>query len=261
VTDHSTGQEYMSTHQDVIQELRLDLAAGLRWAARHNLHEGVDNHFSIAVPDEDGISRGERFLINPYGWHWSEITASCLVYCDKDGNVLEGENWVEDTAFHIHSKVHITKPDAKVVLHTHQPYATAICTRKNGRLQMAEQNALMFKDRIAYDDTYNGLAADSDEGERIAHTMGNRSVGFLAGHGVVVCGGSMAEAYTDLYYLERAAMFQIMAGSNGGELNEVAEDVQTLTAQQMADDRPLLTSRHFNALRRILDKEEPEYRH
>ncbi len=250
----------MSAHQEVIQELRLDLAAGLRWAARHNLHEGVDNHFSIAVPDEDGVSRGERFLINPYGWHWSEITASCLVYCDKDGNVLEGDNWVENTAFNIHSKVHIAKPDAKVVLHTHQPYATAICTRKNGRLQMAEQNALMFKDRIAYDDTYNGLAADGDEGGRIARTMGNRSVGFLAGHGVVVCGASMAEAYTDLYYLERAAMFQVMAGSNGSELNEVSEDVQTLTAQQMADDRPLLTSRHFNALRRILDKEEPEYR-
>jgi ribulose-5-phosphate 4-epimerase/fuculose-1-phosphate aldolase len=250
----------MTEHQNMIQELRLDLAAGLRWAARHDLHEGVDNHFSIAVPDEDGVSRGEKFLINPYGWHWSEITASCLVYCDKDGNVLEGDNEVEATAFHIHSKVHIAKPDAKVVLHTHQPYATAICTRKNGRLAMVEQNALMFKDRIAYDDTYNGLASDGDEGARIASTLGNRSVGFLAGHGIIVCASTMAEAYTDLYYLERAAMFQVMAGSNGSELNEISEEVQTMTAQQSADDRPLLTSRHFNALRRILDKEEPEYR-
>jgi len=250
----------MGTHQDVIQELRLDLAAGLRWAARHNLHEGVDNHFSIAVPDEDGISRGERFLINPYGWHWSEITASCLVYCDKDGNVLEGDNHVEATAFHIHSKVHIAKPEAKVVLHTHQPYVTSLCTRKNGRLQMVEQNALMFKDRIAYDDTYNGLALDGDEGGRIARTMGNRSVAFLAGHGVVVCAETMAEAYTDLYYLERAAMFQIHAGSNGGELNVISEDVQDMTYQQMVEDRPLLSTRHFGALRRILDKEEPEYR-
>ena len=250
----------MTTHQEVIQELRLDLAAGLRWAARHDLHEGVDNHFSIAVPDEDGVSRGERFLINPYGWHWSEITASSLVYCDKDGNVLEGDNQVEDTAFHIHSKVHLAKPDAKVVLHTHQTYATAICTRKHGRLQKVEQNALMFWNRIAYDDSYNGLALDGDEGQRIANTLGNRSVGFLAGHGVVVCAETMAEAYTDLYYLERAAKFQVLAGSNGGELNEVSEAVQEQTFQQIIEDRPLLSSRHFNALRRILDKEEPEYR-
>lgn len=243
-----------------IQELRVDLAAGLRWAARHNLHEGVDNHFSAAVPDENGVVTGDRFLINPYGWHWSEITASSLVYCDGDGNVLEGDNTVEDTAFYIHSKIHKAKPDAKVVLHTHQPYATAICVRKNGRLKMCEQNALMFKDRIAYDDQYNGLALDGDEGGRIASTMGNRSVAFLASHGIVVCADNMAEAYTDLYYLERAAMFQVMAGSDGSELAEISEDVQVLTHQQIIEDRAKLSSRHFGALKRILDKEEPDYR-
>ena len=245
---------------EIVEELRVDLAAGLRWAARHGFHEGVDNHFSVSVPDEDGVARGDRFLINPYGWHWSEITASSLVYCDKDGNVLEGENHVEKTAFHIHSQIHTAKPDARVVLHTHQPYATAICTRKNGRLKMCEQNALMFKDRIAYDDGYNGLAADGDEGARLAVSMGNRSVAFLASHGVIVCGGDMAEAYTDLYYLERAAMFQVLAASDGSALAEISEDVQEHTHQQIIEDNPLLSSRHFGALKRILDKEEPEYR-
>jgi ribulose-5-phosphate 4-epimerase/fuculose-1-phosphate aldolase len=245
---------------NTIEDLRLDLAAALRWAARHDLHEGVDNHFSVAVPDDDGVVRGERFLINPYGWHWSEITASSLVYCDKDGNVLEGDNRVEDTAFYIHSRVHLAKPEAQVVLHTHQPYATAICARKHGRLDMCEQNALMFKDRIAYDDVYNGLALDGDEGARIAGTMGNRSVAFLAGHGVVVTGGNMAEAYNDLYYLERAAKFQILAASNGAYLNEVSEDVQRRTQQQFQTEAPLVAARHFTALKRILDREEPEYR-
>jgi len=243
-----------------IQELRLDLAAALRWAARHDLHEGVDNHFSAAVPDENGVVNGDRFLINPYGWHWSEITASSLVLCDGDGNVLEGDNTVEDTAFYIHSEIHKAKPDAKVVLHTHQPYATAICVRKNGRLKMCEQNALMFHERIAYDDTYNGLALDGNEGARIAATMGNRSVAFLASHGVVICAENMAEAYTDLYYLERAAMFQVLAGSDGSELAEISADVQSKTRQQALEDRPKLSSRHFTALRRILDKEEPDYR-
>jgi ribulose-5-phosphate 4-epimerase/fuculose-1-phosphate aldolase len=247
--------------QDPIRELRLDLAAALRWAARYNLHEGVCNHFSVAVPDDDGVVRGDRFLINPYGWHWSEITASSLALCDSEGNVLEGDNPVEDTAFFIHSRVHTAKPDAKVVLHTHQPYATAICTRKNGRLAMCEQNALMFKDRIAYDDDYNGLALDGDEGARIAATMGNRAIAFLAGHGVMVTGETMAQAFTDLYYLERAATVQVLAASNGADLVEVPEEVQNRTQQQMMECHAEISERHFSALRRMLDRQEPDYRH
>ena len=81
---------------EAIDALRVDLAAALRWAARLGMNEGVDNHFSVAVPDADGRTRGDRFLINPYGWHWSEITASSLCLCDADGHVLEGEGPVED---------------------------------------------------------------------------------------------------------------------------------------------------------------------
>ena len=94
---------------DSLQQQRIDLACALRWAARLGLHEGVCNHFSLAVADEDGVVRGDRFLINPYGWHWSEITASSLVLCDAEGRVLEGENKVEPTAFFIHSRVHLRR--------------------------------------------------------------------------------------------------------------------------------------------------------
>jgi ribulose-5-phosphate 4-epimerase/fuculose-1-phosphate aldolase len=133
-----------------LQELRVDLACSLRWAARMGMNEGVDNHFSLAVPDEDGVVRGNRFLINPYGWHWSEITASSLVLCDVEGNVLEGDNEVEDTAFYIHSRVHNAAPHAVCVLHTHMPYATALTLLEGGRLEMCEQNALMFDERSGF---------------------------------------------------------------------------------------------------------------
>ena len=106
----------------MLEDLRVDLACALRWAARYDLHEGVCNHFSIAIPDDDGVVRGNLFLINPYGYHWSEITASSLVLCNKDGDVIEGENEVEQTAFFIHSQVHLNAPGATAVLHTHQPH-------------------------------------------------------------------------------------------------------------------------------------------
>ncbi|MGK0170473.1 MAG: ribulose-5-phosphate 4-epimerase/fuculose-1-phosphate aldolase [Gammaproteobacteria bacterium] len=240
---------------------RVELAASLRWAARLGLHEGVDNHFSMAVPSEDGIVRGDRFLINPYGWHWSEITASSLVLCDDKGDVLEGDNTVEDTAFFIHSRIHVNVPSAAVVMHTHMPYATSLTLLQNGRLEMCEQNALMFDERIAYDDEYEGLALDAGEGDRMATKMGNRSILFLASHGVVVTGDSVKRAFTDLYYLERAAMFQVHARSTGTPLRTLSTQLRDKVRQQMSDDLPQLADRHFTALVRILDREEPGYRH
>jgi len=243
-----------------IAQMRIDLAASLRWAARLGLNEGVDNHFSMAVADEDGNVRGDRFLINPVGWHWSEITASSLVLCDADGTVLEGENEVEDTAFYIHSRVHLGCPSATVAMHTHQPHATALTLLEGGRLEMCEQNALMFDERIAYDDEYEGLALDAGEGDRLVSKMGNRSLLLMASHGVLAVGPSVAECFNDLYYLERAAQFQVLARATGRNLRTISQEVRDRVRQQMGAERVSVAQRHFTALRRMLDREEPEYR-
>ena len=246
--------------ESIVSPARVDLAAALRWAVRLGLSEGVDNHFSMAVPGPDGEIQGDRFLINPYGWHWSEITASSLVLADDKGNVLEGSNAIEDSAFFIHSRVHIEVPSARVVLHNHMPYTTALTLLEDGRLEMCEQNALQFDGRIAYDDEYNGLALDSNEGDRIANKMGEASILFMACHGVIVTGESVARAFTDLYYLERASMFQVLARSTGSNLRQISDSVREATRGQMDKELPLIGERHFSALRRILDREEPDYR-
>ncbi len=246
---------------DNTEQGRIELAASLRWAARLGLNEGVDNHFSLALPDEDGAMRGNRFLINPLGWHWSEITASSLVLCDAHGNVLEGSNEVEDTAFFIHSRVHVNAPNAVCVMHTHMPYTTSLTLLEGGRLEMCEQNAIAFHGRIAYDDDYEGLALDGAEGDRLAARLGGCSVLFMASHGVMVTGPSVRETFNDLYYLERAAMFQVLARSGGKRLRRVPEAVLLRTQAQFATEMPRVAHRHFEALQRILDKEEPEYRH
>jgi ribulose-5-phosphate 4-epimerase/fuculose-1-phosphate aldolase len=243
-----------------VAEQRVDLACALRWAARLGMQEGVCNHFSLAVADEDGVARGDRFLINPYGLHWSEVTASSLVLCDAEGTVLEGENTVEPTAFFIHSRVHLAAPQATCVMHTHMPYATALTLREDGRLAMCDQTALLFHDRIAYDDEYNGLALDGSEGDRIAARLGNRSVVMLASHGIIVTGRSVAEAFTDLYYLECAARAQVLAASGGHRLRTIPEEVQRRTAQQHMQEYAGLAERMFGAYRRMLDREEPGYR-
>jgi len=241
------------SHDPIIQA-RIDLAAALRWAARLGLNEGICNHFSLAVPGAQ-----DRFLINPQGLHWSEISPDDLVVIDPEGNVVEGKHQVEATAFFIHGRIHRGKPNAACVLHTHMPYATAITVSDGGRLEWASQNALRFYGRVAYDECYNGLVLDTEEGDRICAQVENADVLFLANHGVIVCGETVAQAFDDLYYLERACMVQVLAESTGKPLKIVPESIAAMTGRQIASDK-IQPKLHLEALKRILDREEPGWR-
>src|ERR1044071_1419396 len=218
--------------------VRVDLAAAFRLAVRMDLHEGVCNHFS-AMLDE------RRFLLNCYGLHWSEVTASNLVALDGDGRVIEGSGEIEKTAFYIHSRIHLANPRAKCVLHTHMPYATALTLLEGGRLEMVEQNALRFHDDIAYDDTYNGLVVDPGEVDRLAKVLGHKRVMFLANHGVIVVGPTVAEAFDAMYYLERACRLQVLARSTGGKLRSVRPEVVRETYRLILADTPKYAGAHF----------------
>lgn len=236
---------------DPVSQARIDLAAALRSAARLNLHEGVCNHFSVAVP---GLA--DRFLINPQGLHWSEVTAGDVVMTDVRGSVIEGRHGVEPTAFFIHGRIHLGKPSAMAVLHTHMPYATALTTISGGRLEMCTQNALRYHGRIAYDEAYGGLALDEGEGDRICAAMGGADIAFLGNHGIIVTAPSIAMAFDKMYYLERACMVQVLAMSTGRELAVLSEHVAASTAKQMQGESQQ-AQLHFDALKRMLDRDEP----
>jgi ribulose-5-phosphate 4-epimerase/fuculose-1-phosphate aldolase len=242
------------THDRSEIEARSDLTAALRWASRLGYGEGVCNHFSMELQGEPA-----RFLINPQGLHWSEVTTDDLVVVDADGRKISGRHTVEPTAFFIHGAIHRGKPRAKCVLHTHMPYATALTAIHGGRLQWASQNSLKFYGRVAYDDNYNGLALDENEGARMCAQLAQADVIFLANHGVIVTGPTMASAFDDLYYLERACMLQVLAMSTGRPLRIVTGEVAAKTGRQLAEESQQ-AELHFAALKRILDRDEPGWR-
>lgn len=239
---------------DPVTQARLDLTTALRAAARHGLNEGVCNHFSMTVP-----GRPDLFLVNPQGLHWSEITPSDIVMADGDGKIIEGKYPVEPTAFYIHARIHAGNPKAQVVLHTHMPYATALTSIQGGRIEMCTQNALRYWDRIAYDEAYAGVALSNDEGERMCRAMGDKEILFLRNHGVIVSGATVAQAYDDLYYLERAAMVQVLAMQTGRPLHNVSDEMAAHTNRQMAGEAQQ-SFLHFESLKRMLDRDEPGWR-
>jgi ribulose-5-phosphate 4-epimerase/fuculose-1-phosphate aldolase len=232
------------------QSTRIDLVAALRTASRLGLGEGICNHFSVELPEQPGY-----FLINPQGLHWSEITPPDLVLVDAQGHKVSGRHDVEPTAFFIHGAAHRSKPQARCVMHTHMPYATALTVIHGGQLEAASQIALKFLGRVAYDEHYNGLALDAAEGERIVAGLYQADVLFLANHGVIVTGPSVDLTFDDLYYLERACMLQVLAMSTGKSLRIVDPTIAQTTADQMVDDTQARL--HFLALKRILDRDEP----
>ncbi|MGJ7542151.1 aldolase [Variovorax sp. LT1R16] len=230
-----------------VHRLREDLALALRAAAHHGLSEGVCNHFSVMLPGST-----DRYLINPRGLHWSEVRADDIVLIDLHGEVLAGRHRVEPTALFIHGAVHRLTGHA-VVLHCHMPYATALTLTSDRALDPTlSQNAMRYMGRIAIDAQYNGLALDDAEGERIARAMtAGKDVAFLANHGVIVAGGTVAHAYDDLYYLERACLHQVIAQSTGRPLAPVDAALAARVAAQVQGEREQ-SDLFFEALRRLL---------
>jgi ribulose-5-phosphate 4-epimerase/fuculose-1-phosphate aldolase len=240
-----------------VAEARVHLAAAHRLAVLHELEEGIDNHFTMAVPGKEG-----HYLILPFGLHWSEASASNLIVFDDEGRVREGDGTLELSAQCIHVPIHRIA-GARVVLHTHQTWATALNMLQDNRLLPASQTSAFFAGQIAYDDDYSGIAASLAEGKRLATLMGAKPVVFMKNHGVLVTGDTVAQAYRRLYRIERVCRNQILALSTGRPLQVLSDEVAARVYAPNPDDSHPREERErlfFAAMMRVLDRELPGYR-
>ena len=185
----------MSRHWD----LRVELAAAFRWAARLDYHEAVANHFSVAVSED-----GRQYLAQPAGLHFSRVKASDLILLDADDpSTWECDCKPDPSTVVLHGHLHAKLPQARCILHVHTASILTLACLKDYEFQMLDQNACAFYGRIAYDRDYGGLAVDPEEGERVASLMSaGKTVLMMGNHGVMVVGGSIAEAFDRLYFFE-----------------------------------------------------------
>ena len=241
---------------DAVRQAKVHLAAAYRLAVLDDLAEGIDNHFTVTVPGFD-----DRYLILPFGLHWSEAKASDMIAFNEQGQTLEGEGVVELSAQCIHAPIHrIT--DAKVVLHTHQTWAVALNMLKDNRLVPASQTAAFYHGHVAYDDLYSGTADFIEEGERLAHLIGKKHVLFMKNHGVLVVGDTVAQAYRRLYKLERVCRAQLLAMGTSRPLEILSDQIVAQVQSPSPDDRHSRHDRerlYFEAMMRVLDRELPGY--
>lgn len=238
------------------QELRVDLAAAFRLAAMYDWHEAVANHFSLAVSPD-----GKCFLMNPRWGHFSRIRASDLLLLDADDDAtMERPDAPDPSAWCIHGQIHAALPHARCLLHTHMPYATALATLEDPEILPIDQNTARFYKRCAYDMEFGGIADNLAEGKRIAGLLGNRSIMIMANHGVLVAGNTVAEAFDELYYLEKACRTLVLAYSTGRPLNVLPDAVAEETASQWEAYGDSMKVAHFEEMKAILDAQDPSYR-
>ncbi len=234
---------------------RIDLAAAFRWTARLNMHEGVANHFSLAVNDD-----GTQFLMNPNQRHFSRIKASDMLLIDaNDPDTLQGPNAPDPTAWGLHGGVHRACPHARCVMHVHSVHATVLACLADSRLLPVDQNTAMFFNRYVIDDGYSGLAFE-DEGARCATLLTDpkQKVMIMGNHGVLVIGDTVAETFDRMYYFERAAETYIRSLQTGQPLRVLSDEIAEKTASEL-EGYPDMAEAHLSELKAILDEEQSDY--
>jgi ribulose-5-phosphate 4-epimerase/fuculose-1-phosphate aldolase len=236
---------------------RIDLAAAFRWFARLDMHESVANHLSLAVSRD-----GSKFLINPRGRHFARMCAGDLLLLDaEDHSTPQRPDAPDPTAWYLHARLHARLPHARCVMHLHSKYATALACLKDSTLYPIDMNTMRFFGRVALDAAFSGMALCDAEGDRVAALMGGgESVLVMANHGVLVIGPSVAQAFDEFYYFERAAETLLTCYATGRELRIVPDDIAALTERQWRDYGQLAID-HFENVKAILDQEEPAYRY
>lgn len=238
---------------DRYHEQRIQLACAFRWTARLDMHEGIANHFSLSVNND-----GTLFLINPNGRHFSRMRASDLLLVDaKDSRTLERRDAPDATAWGLHGTLHRNCPEARCALHVHPRYATVLASLADSTMLPIDQNCARFFNRVAVDADYGGLALE-EEAERCTRLLRDKRIMLMGNHGVMATGPSVARAFDELFYFERAARTLVTAYMTGQPLRVLDDDVAEKTARQW--EQMPAADKHFGELMAILDVEEPEYR-
>ena len=236
---------------------RVDLAAAFRWTVRLNMHEGVANHFSLAVSDD-----GQKFLMNPNSRHFSRIKASDLLLLDAgDPTAMERPDAPDPTAWHLHGALHRNVPQARCVMHVHSKFATVLASLADSSMPPIDQNMMRFHGKIAIDDGYDGMGLE-DEAERVGKLMRanpDKTVLVMGNHGIMVFAPTVAYAFDEMYYFERSCETLITAYMTGKSLRVAPREVAEKTARQWRE-YPGIGDLHFAELKAILDTEGSDYR-
>jgi ribulose-5-phosphate 4-epimerase/fuculose-1-phosphate aldolase len=240
---------------------RLQLAACYRIFAMLGWTEMIYNHITVRLP-ESVSGDDKQFLINPFGLHYSEVTASNLVKINLKGDILDGSKFpVNPAGFVLHSTLHDGIEGAHCVMHTHTTAGVAVASLKDG-LSQSNFYSAQLHDMVAYHD-FEGITVHMEEGPRVLKSIGNKRAVILRNHGLLSWGSTLPEAFAILWTLQRACEIQMATLSMGQPL-----PVPEAVAAKCTRDSLQFDQKHggagvdvFDALTRQVDRIDDSYKH
>lgn len=241
---------------DMEQKLRVELAACYRIFDYLGWSELIYNHITVKLPGPE-----QQFLINPYGLHYSEVTASKLVKVDLDGKVIESALYpVNRAGIVIHTAIHAARPDVHCIAHTHTTAGMAVACSQGG-LRADNFYSALLNNHVAYH-PFEGITVMEDEKQRLVSNLGDKSLMILENHGLLSTGRSVAEAFVNLWGMERACEVQTLADSTGQPGIQIsdatlAKSEHLAAIQSMGEPAGRL---EFEALTRLIEKIDPSYK-
>ncbi|MDG1486004.1 MAG: class II aldolase/adducin family protein [Porticoccaceae bacterium] len=238
------------------RQLRLQLAACYRIFDYMGWSEMIYNHITVKVPGDE-----HHFLINPYGLHYKEVTASNLVKVDIEGNIVEDTEYrVNPAGIVIHTAIHAARPDVQCIAHTHTNAGMAVACTEEG-LRTDNFYSALLHNQIAYHD-FEGITVNDDEKPRLIANLGDKSLMILRNHGLLAGGRTIPEAFQNLWAMERACQVQVTTDSTGRPNIPVGPEILAKSEQLMAMQAMGGPSGEleFKALTRLIEKIDPSYK-
>jgi ribulose-5-phosphate 4-epimerase/fuculose-1-phosphate aldolase len=233
--------------------VRVELAALYRLVALHGWDDMIFTHISARVPGPE-----HHFLINPYGWYFEEMTASCLVKVDLDGTIVqETTSFINPAGFTIHSAIHAAREDAHFVIHLHTVSGVGVAAQAEGLLPLS-QNACLLQHQVAYHG-YEGVALNHDERARLVADLGDKPLMLLRNHGTLAVGQTAAQAWIGMFFLERACAQQVAALSGGRAHVLTAPDAAQAETREQGRGIGLVSALAWPGALRMLDRKLPGF--
>jgi ribulose-5-phosphate 4-epimerase/fuculose-1-phosphate aldolase len=242
---------------DAEWQARVQLAACYRIFDHLGWTEMIFNHITLRVPGRDR-QEPPHFLINPFGLHYREVTASNLVLIDIEGTPQRESQWpVNMAGFVTHSAVHGAIDSAHCVMHTHTTTGMAVACLKEG-LSPTNFYAAQLHGGVAYHE-FEGVTVEPAEKERMVRDIGTKRAVILRNHGLLTWGPTVPEAFMLLWTLQRACDVQI-ASASAGVLNPIRDAVFEQTVRESGPGEKRVCEDVFAAMQRMIDLKDPSYK-
>ncbi len=237
-------------------QMRVDLAAFYRLAARYGWVDLIGTHISARVAAPEGQ---HHFLINPHGVLFQQVTASSLVKIDQDGRKIQESPYpVNPAGFVIHSAIHMKNHEAICVAHTHTIAGMGVSMQEEGLL-MASQHSAFFFGNLGYHDIEH-MEAGVEGREILANDLGPHRALIMRNHGLLTTGRTVAEAFLVMHKLERACAAQIAAQSGGAKVRRMSDETCAFFGEFMRNSTLKHSGMAWPSLLATLDTSEPDYK-